>query len=105
MSDAVIYEVNLSVDEALRPSFEPWLESHIRELLALDGFLSATWSERESTSGRVEYTCAYWLRDWPALERYLAVDAPRMRGDGVARFAEGFSATRRIHRVRGRYEG
>jgi hypothetical protein len=41
--------------------------------------------------------CAqYRMRDSDALDAYLRDHAARMRADGVARFASGFSAERRV---------
>ena len=38
----VVYEVNLEFDVAIAAAYREWLGSHIKELLALPGFLSAS---------------------------------------------------------------
>ena len=43
----------------------------------------------------------YPVRDREALETYFRVGAPKMRGDGLKRFPNQFSASRRILRPLG----
>ncbi len=93
----VIYEVNITVQEPIAAQYEGWLEGHIREILRLDGFLDASWfRDSGSTPGERRLVVHYRLRDRAALDSYLAEHAPRMRRDGTERFADGFTATRRI---------
>lgn len=99
---ATIYEVSLDVDAEVRADFLAWLRAHIAEICALPGFLGADLhevSEPSPTPGRMALCVRYRLRDEEALETYLREHAPRMRGDGMARFGGRFAATRRVMRV------
>ena len=99
----VVYEVNLAVDREIAGAYAAWLGPHIEDVLALDGFTGAEWWEVEppntpeaSGDGRVRWCVQYRLRDRAALQVYLDRHAARLRGDGLARFAGRFEATRRV---------
>jgi hypothetical protein len=91
-----IYEVNLIINPDIADDYAVWLNDHIRQILAIDGFLSAEWFVVESSGEALEWTVHYRLRDRASLERYFAEHAARMRADGINRFGDGFTATRRI---------
>ena len=93
-----VYEVDIAVDAAIADAYAAWLGPHIREILALDGFLGADWFavEGEGTAGRVHWCVQYRLRDRAALQRYFDEHAARLRGDGLERFGGRFEITRRI---------
>lgn len=105
----IIYEVNLSVDAAVRDAFRAWLEPHIDEIVAIDGFTGATWYERdpadEANPGeptgapRVLWTVHYRCESRARLEAYFRDHAPRLREDGLSRFPGQFTATRRVLRI------
>ncbi len=97
----VLYEVNLAVDRAVADAYAAWLGPHIAELLRLDGFLGAEWFAVEPEAGapdegRARWCVQYRLRDRAALQAYFDEHAERLRGDGLARFAGRFEATRRV---------
>ncbi len=94
----VIYEVNLAVDADVAGAYADWLAPHVDEMLALPGFVSAEWwaVEEASPDGRVRWCVQYRLADRAALADYLAHHADRLRGDGLARFAGRFEASRRV---------
>jgi len=96
ISTPVIYEVNLVPEPAIEDQFDDWLREHVREMLALPGFIDATISRVEQEDGRATRTVHYELQDRRTLERYLTDDAPRMRQAGIDRFGKRFTATRRI---------
>ncbi len=96
---AVIYEVNLEVDAAVRDDYRAWLQDHVAEILALPGFTRAKVFEVLDplpSAGRFGLCVQYTLKDRAALDDYLRDHAPRLRADGVARFGDRFQATRRI---------
>lgn len=96
---AVIYEVNLDVDTAVRADYLAWLRAHVDEIRALAGFTGAECFEvldPAPAPGRFALCVQYRLADAAALEAYLRDHAPRLRADGVARFGGRFSATRRV---------
>lgn len=94
----VTYEVNLQVDAAIEGEYRAWLRDHVRELLALPGFVDATlYDVREPVEpGRIGLCVHYRLRDGAALDAYLLQDAPRMREAGISRFGDRFAASRRV---------
>lgn len=104
--NAVVYEVTLHVQAAIADEFAHWLHGHVRDMLALPGFLDARvvrQLEPPPAEGEVAWTCSYRLRDQAALDAYLAEHAARMRADGQQRFGDRFRATRRILAVVGDY--
>ena len=95
----VVYEVNLAVDDDVADDYAVWLGPHIDEIVALDGFVDAEWwavESEEAPGGRVRWCIQYRLRTRDALEAYLDHHADRLRGDGLARFAGRFEASRRV---------
>ena len=48
----VIYEVDLDVEAAIADDYRAWLQAHMREILALPGFLGATLSQPRGTGCR-----------------------------------------------------
>lgn len=95
----IVYEVNLDVRDSVFAEFRAWLGAHVGEILALPGFVGAEILERRDpppAAGRRALTVWYRLLDAAALDRYLAEHAPRLRADGVNRFGDAFSATRRV---------
>jgi quinol monooxygenase YgiN len=95
----IVYEVNLSVDWAVADAYRRWLTEHVDAMLRLPGFIDAQRFDvlqSPAAAERAEFCVHYRLRDAAALDAYLQQHAPAMRADGVARFGERFSATRRI---------
>ena len=95
----IVYVVELEMDDALRDEYLAWLEDHVREMLALPGFIGAeTLIRREPppSAGRFIAQAHYRLRDRAAWDGYLAHHAPRMRQAGVARFGQRVRASRAI---------
>lgn len=98
----LVYEVNLSVDAGIGEAYAAWLHEHVAAMLRLDGFLGAEIFSRRPADegreddGRVHWTVHYRLRDRDALETYFETHAEAMRRDGVDRFGDRFTATRRI---------
>ena len=96
-NQGVLYEVNLDADAAIEGPFDTWLRDHIADMLQFDGFRSAeVLDDPSAPPGRIRRVVQYRLRDHAALDEYLARHAPRMRAQGVARFADRFSAERRV---------
>ena len=97
---SVTYEVTITVQKPIENDFEKWLVGHINDVLAIDGFETASWfhiTQDESTvSKETHWTVHYVLRDLPALNSYLEKHAPRMRQPAKDKFGEKFMAERRI---------
>lgn len=93
----ILYEVNVSVKSEIEKEYRAWLKTHIAEMLELPGFIRAeTYEPTEKTPDKIEITMHYFLDSIENMENYLKNHAPRMREDGVNRFKNQFSATRRI---------
>lgn len=95
-----LYEVNLAVQNDVADAYALWLREHVVQMLAFNGFLSATTLEEETKEeGTRRFTVQYWLTDRNSLESYFANHAAAMRQDGLNRFGDKFSASRRIMNV------
>ena len=92
----ILYEVRLDVDAEIATEFRAWLVAHVREILALPGFVRADILREERAQDRVCWCTHYWLVDRAALDAYLHEHAPRLRADGLQRFPNRFTAERRI---------
>jgi hypothetical protein len=97
----VIYEVNLDVDPGAAAEVAAWLQGHMAEVLACDGFVGAEWLDVDAGADAVvRWSLRYLVRDRPALDAYLAGPAAALRAEGVRRFGGLFTATRRVLRAR-----
>ena len=95
----IVYEVNLDVRDAVFEAYRAWLGPHVAEILALPGFEGAEVFERSDpppAPGVRALTVWYRVADEAALQRYFSEHAPRLRADGVQRFGDAVSATRRV---------
>jgi antibiotic biosynthesis monooxygenase (ABM) superfamily enzyme len=95
----VVYEVNLHVRRAIERDYRAWLDAHMREILALPGFVRAELFEVVDPAPNAEefaLCTRYHLRDAAALENYFREHAPRLRAEGLARFGGNFRAERRV---------
>lgn len=102
MTGHVVYEVNIAIDPEIEAGYRVWLQVHMRELLALPGFIGARVFDvldPVDAAGWVGLCTQYTLTDDAALGTYLREHAPRMRADGVTRFGDRVRATRRVLRV------
>lgn len=97
----VLYEVNLAVAPHRIAEFDGWLAEHVDEMCGLPGFLGADITPvGDRDDGWAQRTVQYRVESRAALDRYFAEFAPRMRGDGLARFGDDFTASRRIEDLR-----
>lgn len=95
----IVYVVELEMEAALRDEYLAWLDGHVREMLALPGFIGAEIlirSEPPPPAGRFIVQAHYRLRDRAAWDDYLTQHAARMREAGVARFGQRVRASRTI---------
>lgn len=101
----VVYEVNLEVERATYPAYYAWLCEHVREIVALPGFVQAQILEPLEldeiivSAERQQVTASYLLTDETALQNYLKHHAPRLRQQGLDKFGNKFTATRRIFKI------
>lgn len=95
----ILYTVELEMDASLRGEYLAWLGEHVREMLALPGFVDAEIMARVDPpppDGCWVVCAHYRLRDRAAWQTYRAEHAPRMREAGSARFGDRVKATRRV---------
>lgn len=94
-----IYEVTVSVDREIADEFDGWLALHVEDMLEIPGFLKAeTFAIEDDDVARARRVTHYYLASEQALEEYLAGPANAMRQSAIDRFADRFSASRRILR-------
>ena len=95
----IIYEVNhLDIQAGIYEQYRVWLHKHIAEILELPGFLMAdTFESRdmEGDSRSLDLCIHYYVKAGADLDRYLAVDAHRMRAEGKKLFPQGSRIYRR----------
>jgi len=100
-----VYEVTLDVDREISEEFDAWLEQHVREMLEIAGVVSAeTFHAKVDRAGRVGRVVRYFLESDQALEDYLTGPAEAMRRATELRFANRFTAGRRVLRQAGQAE-
>ncbi len=97
----VIYEVNLAIDDEIYTKFRLWLKEHVTEMLQFPGFMQASIFKPEIDDASVQkkLTIQYQLKNRDDLEKYFSEFAAKMREDGIKRFSDKFSATRRVFAV------
>jgi hypothetical protein len=91
----IVYEVRAELDPAIAADYRAWLDGHIREILLIPGFTGAELLA-EDTDARPVWTVRYHVDSRVALETYLREHAPRLRAEGLARFGQRFSTSRRV---------
>ena len=96
----VVYEVNLEVQSEIDEDWRAWIRPHMAELIALEGFQGAELYEveQESESKSRHYSVQYQVENRASLDAYFKAHAPRLRQEGLERFGERFTASRRIYR-------
>jgi hypothetical protein len=103
----LIYEVNISVLEPRSEEYAEFLNHHIQEILAFQGFVSAELlremhppSESVSTPAkRVHFVVQYRVETEQDLQNYFDHHAAAMRQDAIQRFGDSFTAHRRNLRL------
>ena len=97
----VIYEVNLAIDKGIYTECKLWLKEHVNEMLQFPGFIQASIFKPElnEASDQEKLIIQYQLENMDDLERYFTEFATKMRAEGIKRFSDKFSATRRVFKV------
>jgi hypothetical protein len=99
----LIYEVNVSVLESRAEEYAEFLNHHIREILAFQGFVSAELlreirpASDASTdqTKKVQFVVQYRVQSEQDLQHYFDHHAAAMRQDAIQRFGDSFTAHRR----------
>lgn len=94
----IIYEVNVTFQSDIEDDYRAWLSKHIAEILALPGFLDARSFDvqQDAAMTTIAICVQYRMESQAALDDYLQLHAPRLRADGVAKFGDRFTASRRV---------
>ena len=97
----IVYEINIQVAAIVADAYRLWLRAHVAEILRLPGFIDAQVYAAEDLPGpgpdADQQLCVhYHLHDREALQNYLIEHAPRLRQDGIDRFAAQVCIRRRI---------
>lgn len=94
----IVYEVNLIVRNEIVEKFKAWLHSHVMEMLDFDGFDDAELVPIEQHDKDSQLlTVRYFVESQKKLDDYIENHAEKMRADGLEKFPNQFSATRRIY--------
>ncbi|MCY7353901.1 MAG: DUF4286 family protein [Lysobacter sp.] len=99
MTQYVIYEVAIEADAIIADDYRTWLDTHVRAMLVLPGFVGARVYEAVDpppTAGTHSFCVQYRLQDQTSLDRYMDIDAPRMRAEGIERFGQQIRTSRRV---------
>lgn len=85
-----IYNVTINIDESAHQEWLRWIQDHIQEVLATGKFVSAKLTQVlvEEEMGGVTYSVQYFVNTREELDEYYRVDAPKLRSDGLKRFAD-----------------
>jgi len=97
----IYYEVNVSINKEIYSEFVLWLNEHVNEMLQFPGFIQASILvlEEAGIPDHEKLTIQYQIKSREDLETYFNKYAPRMREEGIKRFKDKFSASRRILKV------
>lgn len=98
----VIYEVNLTIKNEIFNDYYNWLVEHIEIMLQFRGFRKAEIAKEiippNNINDTTKLTVHYSIENESDLDHYLNNYASSMRDDGIKKFGDKFSATRRIFR-------
>lgn len=91
-----IYNVTINIEESVHDEWLVWIQDHIQEVLDTGRFVSAKLTQVlvEEEMGGVTYSVQYSAATREDLDEYYRVDAPRLRSDGLRRFADKMVAFR-----------
>src|SRR5688572_12519283 len=94
----VVYEVNLSINNAIYSDYYKWLLGHIAEILTITGFKHAEIGKIEQleNNATTQLRISYYIDSYEHFQRYLNKDAPRLRAEAIQKFGDHFSANRRV---------
>ena len=96
----IIYEVNLTINNEIFDEYYHWLVEHIGLILKFKGFREAELAKEQmtvnDTTETMKLTVRYSLNSNEDLNDYLTNHAPAMKEDGIKKFGEKFSASRRV---------
>lgn len=92
----ILYNVTINIDLSVHDQWMKWMQTkHINDVLATGKFTSARMVKvLVEEEGSVTYSIQYTTESKEKLERYYQEDAPRLRQEGIALFADKMLAFR-----------
>ncbi|MFP2996955.1 DUF4286 family protein [Spongiivirga sp. MCCC 1A20706] len=93
----IIYNVTINIEESVHNEWMDWMKNeHIPDMLATGKFSSAKMCKVlvEEEMGGITYSVQYTTQNKKILQAYYDEDAPRLREEGMKRFAGKFVAFR-----------
>jgi predicted RNA-binding protein with RPS1 domain len=92
----ILYNVTINIDLSVHDQWLKWMQTkHINDVLATGKFTSARMVKvLVEEQGSVTYSIQYTTESKEKLERYYQEDAPRLRQEGLALFADKMLAFR-----------
>ena len=92
----ILYNVTINIEESVHDQWLHWMQSkHISDVLATGKFTSARMVKvLVEEEGSMTYSIQYTADNKENLERYYREDAPRLRQEGLALFADKMLAFR-----------
>ena len=92
----ILYNVTINIDLSVHDQWMKWMQTkHINDVLATGKFTSARMVKvLVEEQGSVTYSIQYTTESKEKLERYYQEDAPRLRQEGLALFADKMLAFR-----------
>jgi hypothetical protein len=98
----VFYEINLTINTEIEDEYLAWIPEHMQEMLQFAGFNKASFSEAVTMDPHVtntdirNFTILYEVESLKHLQDYFQHHAARMRQEGIDKFGDNFSASRRV---------
>lgn len=91
-----IYNVTIHIEDSIQKEWLAWIHDHIQEVLATGRFSSAKLTQVlvEEEMGGKTYSVQYTINSRQELDEYYKFDAPKLRSDGMQRFADKMVAFR-----------
>ncbi|MFY0628905.1 MAG: DUF4286 family protein [Flavobacteriaceae bacterium] len=91
-----IYNITINIDASVHNEWLIWIEDHIQDVLATGKFVSAKLTQVlvEEEMGGFTYSVQYTANTREDLDQYYKEDAPKLRNDGLKRFADKMLAFR-----------
>ena len=85
-----IYNVTINIDDSVQEEFISWMKQHIPDVLATGKFVSARFTQVlvEEETGGTTYSIQYTAKSREDLDAYYKEDAPKLRQDGIKKFAD-----------------
>ncbi|RAR48006.1 DUF4286 family protein [Flavobacterium lacus] len=92
----ILYNVTINIEQSVHDQWLHWMQSkHIQDVLATGKFTSARMVKvLVEEEGSTTYSIQYTAENKEKLDRYYLEDAPRLRQEGLALFADKMLAFR-----------